>query len=508
MRALSPGNMCMTREDATVRLAHWTAIAATGMALIATPHICEAQRMTPEQILTELIEEIPPLENPRDGAFPLRGSRLEGWLPEGDEEAKQFLLDLDARGIAVCAHPRPGNEQNMEFSLRLSRLQQELGLEVGVHASRAMYSFFNGDPETLHVAANDVPFHDESFHATRKMGCPFRLEHREDDMKAQFRALLDPYKEAGLTIDFAYLDWEIDGPIEWNAAWRHSKRCRVCREHVPEIDDFYAFQATLREIRAELQREVCVETMQEYYPDVLVGNYSVYPQSGVRYWYDYYEELPPDAPFFRDQQAKYRPWYHEFGPSGYTFANPVVYTWYATWSWYPRWDNDDYRWFYNLLKVGANAGAHTPQEIPLITWLHWHTTAPPEDAPEVPQMSEWAYQELIWHLYLRGTDGLMMWCRQEETTKEVRLITEVMDGMLAHREFIGAGKPVMLSVPARPGTVVSGLRLDDRLLVRRTDFGDNQEAIAGVVDDRIVEVPRRDGETWVIDLNDCPYVAQ
>ncbi|MFP4250463.1 MAG: hypothetical protein ACLFU7_12435, partial [Armatimonadota bacterium] len=149
---------------------------------------------------------------------------------------------------------------------------------------------------------------------------------------------------------------------------------------------------------------------------------------------------------------------------------------------------------------------------------------PPADAPEVPQMSEEAYQELIWHLYLRGSDGLMMWCTPEETTKEVRLITEVMDGMLAHREFIGEGEPVMFNVPNEPGTVVSGLRLGDRLLVRRTDFGDNQEAVRGVIPSqllqdpgldgatmypaRIVEIPRRDGETWEMNLSECPEVQK
>ena len=484
-----------------------SATMATALIIFALP--CEAQqRMTPQEILTELIDEIPPLENPRDGALPLRGSRLEGWLPEDDDDAREFLLALDARGIALSAHPRPGNEANMAFSLRLSRLQQELGLEVGIHGSRGMYTFFDGREDTLHVAANGVTFHDESFSPRVKMGCPFRLDHRKDAIKAQFRSFLDEYRAAGIAIDFLYLDWEIDGPIEWNSAWVNSKRCRICRDNLPDINDFRVFQAALREIRAELQREVCVEVVQEYAPDALIGNYSVYPQSGVRYWYDYYETLPPGAPYIADQEAKYRPWYHEFEPSGYTFANPVVYTWYDTWNWYPRWDNDDYRWFYNMLLVGTNAGRHTPQEVPLITWLHWHTTAPPADAPEVPQMSEWAYQELIWHLYLRGTDGLMMWCRAEETTTEVRLITEVMDGMLAHREFIGEGVPVMFNVPNEPGTVVSGLRLGDRLLVRRTDFDDNQEPIRGVVGDRIVEVPRRDGETWIIDLTTCETAPQ
>ncbi len=491
-----------------MRFALWTAITAMGLALVATSQTCEAQkRMTAEEVLTELIEEIPPLENDRAGALPIRGSRLEGWLPEDDEEAKTVLRALDARGLAMCAHVAPGNEERMAECLRMGRLQQELGLEVGVHASRAMHSFFNGDESTLHLAANGVPFHDDSFHSRRKMGCPFRLQHRKDDIKAQFRSFLDRYQEAGIVIDFLYLDWEIDGPIEWNGAWESSKRCTVCREHIPDIDDFAAFQQALREIRCELQRECCVEVVQEYFPEALIGNYSVYPHGGIRYWYDYYEELPPGAPYIEDQLAKYRPWYHEFGPAGYTFANPVVYTWYATWSWYPDWDNDDYRWFYNLLKVGTNAGEHTPQDIPLITWMHWHTTAPPADAEPVPQMSERAYQELLWHLYLRGSDGLMMWCRPEETTKEIRLLTEVLDGMLAYREFIADGRPVLFDVPKRPGTVVSGLKLGDRLLVRRTDFGDNEAPVRRRVGDRIVTVPRLEGECQLIDLSACPMAG-
>ncbi|MEA3403195.1 MAG: hypothetical protein U9R79_18275 [Armatimonadota bacterium] len=486
-----------------LRLPRIIALMSTALIALHTTADAQERRMTAEDVIRELIEEVPPLENARAGAIPIRGSRLEGWLPEDDEEAKEVLRGLDARGLAMCAHVTPGDEERMAESLRMSRLQQELGLEVGVHASRAMYSFFNGDESTAHLAANGVPFFDDTF-GSRKMGCPFRLEHRKDDIKAQFRAFLEPYREAGIEIDFLYLDWEIDGPIEWNGAWQHSRGCTVCREHIPDIDDFASFQNALRQIRCELQRECCVEVVQEYFPEALIGNYSVYPHGGVRYWYDYYEKLPPGAPYIRDQRAKYRPWYHEFGPCGYTFANPVVYTWYATWSWYPEWDNDDYRWFYNLLKVGTNAGRHTPQEVPLITWVHWHTTAPPADAEPVPQMSEWAYQELLWHLYLRGSDGLMMWCRTEETTKEISLMVEVLDGMLAHREFIGAGEPVIFHVPNRPGTVVSGLRLGEELLVRRTDFTDDREPITGRVGDRVVSIPRADGQTQIIDLSECP----
>jgi len=476
------------------------ALVLPALALLSTS--ARAAGPTPEEIIRDLIDKVPPLTHPRDGALPIRGSRLEGWLPADDAEARQVLQALDARGLGMCARIAPGNEKIMAEALRMARLQQELGLEVGVHASRAMYSFFNGDESTAHLGEDGAPFFDDSF-GSRKMGCPFRLDGRKDEIKAQFRSFLDLYREAAITIDFLYLDWEIDGPIEWNGAWEHSRRCTVCREHVPEIENFAAFQDALREIRSALQRECCVAVVQEYAPDALIGNYSVNPHNGTRYWYDYYEKLPEDAPFVADQLAKYRPWYHEFGPSGYTFANPVAYTWHDTWNWYPAWDNDDYRWFYNLLLVGTNAGQATPQEIPVITWVHWNTTAPPADAPPVPQMSEWAYQEVLWHFYLRGTDGLMMWCTAPETTKEVTLMNEVLDGMLAYREFLGR-EPMIFHVPGQPGTVVSALRAGDRLLVRRTDFDDNPAPVTRRIGDRMVTIPRLEGQCQVIDLATCP----
>ena len=85
-------------------------------------------------------------------------------------------------------------------------------------------------------------------------------------------------------------------------------------------------------------------------------------------------------------------------------------------------------------------------------------------------------------------------------------MVEVMDGMLAHREFLGAGEPVIFQVPGEPGTVVSGLRLGDRLLVRRTDFGDNTAPVTRRVGDRMVTIQRMDGRSHVIDLSTCPVV--
>ena len=462
--------------------------------------IAQEHRPTQEEIIRSLIEEIPPLEHPRGERIPMRGSRLENWLPENDQEARQVLKALDARGIGMSYRVRPFDEENLAAAVRMGRLQQELELPVSVHASSALYGFFNGDENTFHVDEDGNPFFDDSF-GSRKMGCPFRLEHRKDDIKDQVRSVMDAYDEAGITVDFIYFDWEIDGPIEWNEAWEHSKQCVVCREHVPDLTvNFYSFQDSLRKIRSELQRECAVDVITEYYPDALTGNYAVYPHNGVRYWYDYFEVLPDGAPYIADQNAKYRSWYPEFEEAGYTFANPTVYTWYPTWSWYPGFDNDDYRWFYNMLLVASNAGRHTPKEIPLITWVHWHTTVPPEDGGVAPQMSEWAYQELLSHMFLRGTESLMMWCRPEETVKEVRLMQEVYDTVGQWWEFISEGTPLLFKVPQSPGSVISAVQYDNKLLVRRTDFTDVADPVEFEIEGQKVSIPRRDGQFQVIKL--------
>ncbi len=459
------------------------------------------RRPTQEEIIRAMIDDIEPLKHPRGDRIPMRGSRLENWLPENDNEAREVLMALDARGIGMSYRVRHFNEENLAAAVRMGRLQQELGLPVSVHASSPLYGFFNGDEDTFHIAEDGTPFFDDSF-SSRKMGCPFRLEHRKEDIKKQMRSWLDAYDEAGVTVDFIYFDWEIDGPIEWNGAWEQSKQCTVCLDHVPDLAvNFYAFQDSLRAIRSDLQRECAVELINDYYPDALVGNYAVYPNNGVRYWYDYFEYLPEGAPWIGDQKARYRRWYSaEFEEAGYTFANPTVYTWYPTWSWYPEFDNDDYRWFYNMLLVASNAGRHTPKEVPLISWVHWHTTVPPEDGGVAPQMSEWAYQELLSHMFLRGTESLMMWCRPEETVKEVLLMQDVYDATGEWHDFLAGGTPKLFDVPRAPGSVISAVRHENKLLVRRTDFSDNPDAVIIEIDGMEVSVPRRDGEFQLIEL--------
>lgn len=399
----------------------------------------------------------------------------------GDADAKQMLKELDARGIGYSVDWNH-NEFNKTLAegIRIGRWQRELGQPVTVNANACLYSFFDGSEQTLHIDKQGRRFADHSHGG--KLGCPFALEHRVPVIKERVEKFLRAYSEAELPIDFIFADWEIDGPIEWNEAWKSGQKCEKCCQEISGIDDFRVFQSRLRSIRSHIQRVAFGDNVTHYFPQALVGNYGTYPHGGHRYWYDYFEKEPTDGiPFRVDQRAKYREWAHEFDSTGYTFGMPVVYTWYPTFDWYD-FQNTDYRWFYNMLLVGSNAGKHTDRSIPLIPFVHWHTTAPPQNAhPAVRQFGREAYQELLWHLLLRGHDTFFLWCLPDELADEIKLVHEVYSESLGYSGFIERGTPVNFDVPTKATSAVSGLRLANRVLVRQTDFRSNSTSPSTVL---------------------------
>jgi len=460
--------------------------------------------MTQKERIDLVLRETKPLKYPRGDRLPLYV-----WaamhVPGDDAQIERTLKALSERGIAACATWRPGKnkERFLERALRGSTAQKRLGLRVNINANACTYTICNGSPETAHIDANGKRFFDTSSAKHRKLGCPFTLRSRYPAMREQVDYFCRAYKEKGIDIDFVFADWEIDGPIEWQGGWEAAKRCVTCRKRVPNIDDFRAFQRAYRTIRSQVQRECYAGVILKRFPRALVGNYAVYPHNGWRYWYDYFEKAPPKgAPVKMDRRSPVRPWFHEFKPCGYTFAMPTVYTWYRTWFWYD-WGNGDYRWFYNLLLVASNAGEHTPANIPIITFVHHTTTSPPKGPdPAVKQFSTEAYKELLWHMLLRGHDTFFLWCPDAEIAQEIRPLHQVWAAALEHRDFLDKGTPVSFDVPKEPGPVVSGLRLGERVLVRRTDFDATREPAPLKVGQRTIQVRRAEGKCQIVELPD------
>ncbi len=428
-----------------------------------------------------------------------------------DPQAEELVRILDERGIGLVCSWSKDQKESLAECLPVARAQKKLGQRVNINATSLLYSFCDASEETAHVDRDGHRFFEETF-GTKKMGCPFRLEQRIEPIRERFTPFLQAYETESLPVDFVFTDWEIDGPLEWNHAYDSSQKCRVCQEHLPQIGDFLAYQHELRQIRSRLQRLTYAEPILRHFPNALVGNYAVYPHDGWRYWYDYFEKYVDGQPMIADQNAKYRHWANDFESTGYTYAMPVVYPWSWTWNWYD-FEPGDYRWFYNGLLVGSNAGRSTPSTIPIICFVHWHTVDVGESVeektspqrvtkPKPKQMSEWCYQELLWHLLLRGVDTFYLWCAENEQADEVRLLHPVWAAAQEYGDFLEKGTPIRFEVPKQPGTVVSGLRIGNRILVRRTDFLENASPVTITVNGKSLSIPSIQGRCQVLSFGE------
>ena len=448
------------------------------------------------------LEVTEPLRFPRQGRLPLFTNPTSDPGLLDDEAATSLVSQLDARGMAAISSWWPGREEEcLARALPIARAQQQLGLSVNVNATSCMYSFFDGDESTAHIDAAGKPFFDESLWR-KEMGCPFTLDQKRPAIRQRLEYFAQAYAEAGLEVGFSWSDWEIDGPLEINRAHDYSRRCVRCRENVPDIDDFSAFRKAMRQMRSFLQFDVYAQPLLQRFPSALVGNYAVYPNDGYRYWLDFFEtaDFGDEQPHKADRGAKYREWYDDFPGTGYTYAMPVVYAWGWIYDSYD-FENVDYRWFYNMLLVASNAGRSTPPQIPIISFIHKNPIAVPEDREgPMEAMSAWSYQELLWHMLLRGVDTFFVWCGGDEAEEEVGLAHQVYAAAQEYGQFLDHGMPVLFEVPGEPSTVVSALALGDRALVRRTDFGKQVGPVDILIGSRRCTIEAAPGQCQLVDL--------
>ncbi len=451
--------------------------------------------------IRSVLEGTRPLTKARGNRMPLLLWPVHAGVVSDQATQEAIIRELDARGIAMIATWHPENrEKSLRDALTIARIQKKLGLPVYVNANSCMYAFYNGDASTAHLDDQDKPFFDPSI-TGEKIGCPFRIRHRYAELTEQVAFFVRGYQEADVPLDFVFGDWEIDGPLEVNRAWEAARRCQVCRKNIAEIDTFEAFQKAVRIERSRATRECYANPILSEYPQALVGNYGVYPHDGYRYWYDYFEEFADYQPHLTDQRAHYRQWFDDFPLTGYTFAMPVVYPWARGYLWYD-FPSTDYRWIYNMLRVASNAGAHTPDGIPIVPFVHFEPIYEPDPGDDsIRPLTKTAYQELLWHMLLRGTDTFFLWCRGTRAQWEVPPLHEVWAESLEYSPWLENGYPVLFDVPGSQTPIVSAVRLGGRLLVRRTDFDESHpSAITIKIDGTPIDVPRMQGKMQVLEI--------
>jgi hypothetical protein len=469
---------------------------------IITSHNSLARDTTqlPEKVQI-VLENTKPLEYSRNNRLPLYlwSARDVGIFDQ--ESADKIVKDLDERGIGiVCTINKNNIEESISQGITMAKAQKKHGLMVNVDITSLIYGFYIDDATTAHIDKKGNHFFDDSFGNNRKMGCPFTLDERKNEIRDRVNYSLNKYKAEGIEIDFIFADWEIDGPIEVNNAFFSSKKCVRCCENLGEDFGFVEFQKKMREMRSYLQYYAYSSPVLEYFPDALVGNYAVYPNDGCRYWFDYFESFNQVHPFITDQEAIYRQWYNDFPLTGYTCAMPVVYPWWKIFTWYD-FENTDYRWFYNMLLNASNAGKSTPGNVPIISFVHWNTVFEgTQKTTNVSQMTKNTYQELLWHMLLRGTDTFFMWSSKNDFPEETRLVQEVYADAQEYGDFLEKGWPITFNVPSQPGVVISGLALNNQVLIRRTDFVTNYQPIQILVGTKKINVDYNPGICKIYDL--------
>jgi hypothetical protein len=103
-------------------------------------------------------------------------------------------------------------------------------------------------------------------------------------------------------------------------------------------------------------------------------------------------------------------------------------------------------------------------------------------------------------MLLRGTNTFFLWCMENENPEEVRLLHQVYAEAQQYGKFLDHGIPINFDLPARPGTVISGLALGDSVLIRRTDFDQNRNIVTVQAGTGMISVPYVTGKCLVISM--------
>lgn len=281
------------------------------------------------------------------------------------------------------------------------------------------------------------------------------------------RATLRRYREAGVPVTAAWLDWET---LPWGAPeeYRQAAACPRCRECLPKaaLASYEGFRHYIGPLRAELFSTYLAAPIREAYPACSVTDWSAVISTPER----------PTSSVWANRQMMPR------GLGLCTAANPVAYGndiyysyhWQKDWNWPLDVAHMD-RLYTQIMLTQAS---HTAENLlrwapgtPVIPWVCRY--CPDAEDEHVPILSRARYREILRHLWLRGATSMQIFNepRPKHPTiavEEVADAVAIYDELLAFRPFLEDGVVMNTAVPDahEEGAIWSGLRLADSALVR------------------------------------------
>jgi len=316
----------------------------------------------------------------------------------------------------------------------------------------------------------------------------------------QIRATLRAFRAAGVTVDGLWMDWETD-PYPFPPLFEQLRHCRLCRGMLPAevLADRAAWFAYCWRAYTRLYDAYLAAPALEIFPRCAVTNWHVVfssPQHPAYYFVDD-RVIPPVA------------------PGSITASNPVAYgsdLWFQR-AWRDEYPRDrrhvDQFYVHNLLRLvsadAANRRAFAPQ-VRSFPWVARWCNIEAAAGDSIPDISRTAWREVLRHLWLRDIDGMQVFNPRHPDYEQLWLeelqdAVAVYDEMLAYGEFLDDGEAMNLDYPPPQddGVFWSGLRLDERAVVRVTNQGDQPAwAIVPAWPQASIrlEVPPEAGRTW------------
>ena len=404
--------------------------------------------------LEEITERMPPLTHDRGDRWPIIMWEGVGFEPLSAEIHQAML----ARGLVQHIH--------MDTKMiETARALQEAGAPViMMQGGGGTWRYSLGGPES------EWEHQFEAGYAPGKDRGPRPCPHRYAGFVVKAGEVVEimrAFKDAGVTVDGAWMDWEGE-PYVGSAAgdrYEQASHCIRCRAELPPdvIGDEDNYLDYCWRLSNELNGAYLALPVLQVFPQCAVTNWMcVYttPERTVQHWTDRY--LVPNI------------------PHGFTATNPVAYGndkfFEAAWRDEFALDRAHVDQFYMhlMLRIVSDDAENRRHYGPLVKSFPWVARfCPDSNDPKIPMMTREAYRESLRHMWLRGVDGMQIFQPRragyfEIVKSEVYDVVAVYDEMLEYRDFLDRGELMCTDVPGKQddGILWSGSRLEDRAVVR------------------------------------------
>jgi hypothetical protein len=433
------------------------ALAAAVGALGAEPEYARVVSNEPARpVVEQILAEVPTLKHERGTRWPMILWECGDFAPQPPERYRQLL----ARGLT------------QHLQLNTNHIPAALALQAAGSPVILMQGAGGPWPAQLAGAAPNWAHRLDAEYKPQSYVKPCLSATEGWAIEADaVRAALRRFKEAGVTVDGVWMDWEGD-PMSGIESFDQASHCSRCRATLPAsvLASTNAFHAYRWRLYVDLLSTYLAAPVREVFPKCEVTNWMIVwstPERPLRYWND--RVLQPTAPAF------------------FTAANPVAYGNTLYWkAWDPQWPLDregvDRLYFHLLIRMVSDSEANAARWAPWMKSFPWVSRWCPDDEdPAIPIMSRERYREVLRHLWLRGVDGMQVFNPTRKgfakiVLSEVQDAVAVYDEMLEHRDILEGGEVLNLAVPGPrdDGVVWSGVRSGGRAVVRAFRQGEGK----------------------------------